>query len=113
MINGIPKCCAIPQKVFVSLYITKLSASAILSVNFKTGFDSNTYCFIITNSILEDTKDLAEISHYGPSNTWFTYFVRQDSGDRIDHILVTSENSKELQHVHIIIEQNFFKKDEC
>jgi endonuclease/exonuclease/phosphatase family metal-dependent hydrolase len=78
--------------------ITKLNAPVILTGDFNTGPNSDAYRAIITNSTLQDAKDLTEIPHYGPNSTWSTFCVGKRLGDRIDYIFVTPHYLRTLHH---------------
>ena len=72
--------------------------SVILTGDFNTGPESDPYHTILTNSPLQDAKNLTETPHQGPNGTWATFFVAHGLGDRIDYIFVTPQNTRVLKH---------------
>lgn len=86
--------------------ITEFSEPVILTGDFNTGPNSDPYRTIITNSSLQDAKDLTETPHHGPNGTWATFFVGYGLGDRIDYIFVTPQNLRVLKHATLTDSDN-------
>lgn len=85
---------------------------AILTGDFNTDPESDAYRVIITNTPLEDAKQLTESSHSGPNGTWSTFDVNCGIGDRIDYIFITSSHFKILKHAHLTdSENNYYPSD--
>ena len=84
------------------------STPVILTGDFNAKPESDAYRAIITNTHLQDAKNLTESPHSGPDGTWSTFNVKYGIGDRIDYIFITLSHFKILQHAHLIDSDNEF-----
>ncbi len=86
--------------------ITGYSTPIILAGDFNSSPNSEVYQTFITNTIFSDSKYLSERSHCGPYSTFSTFFVGDPVIKCIDHIFVTSEDFKVLQHATLTDSNN-------
>jgi len=78
--------------------IAGFSTPIILTGDFNASPHSDAYQTFITNTIFKDSENLSEKSHCGPDSTFSTFFVGNTMGKGIDHIFITSQDFKILQH---------------
>lgn len=86
--------------------IAGTSAPVIVTGDFNSRPESDAYRTIITNTTLQDAKQLSETPHSGPTGTWSTFNVKHGIGDRIDYIFVTPVHFRVLKHSHLTDSDN-------
>jgi endonuclease/exonuclease/phosphatase family metal-dependent hydrolase len=74
------------------------STPIILTGDFNASPYSDGYHTFTRNTPFKDSFELSEKHHCGPDSTFSTFIVGNTMGKRIDHIFVTSNDLKVLQH---------------
>jgi len=82
------------------------SATVLLTGDFNSTPDSDPYRMIVSNSFLQDAKQLSETKHSGPEGTWSTFNVKQGVDRRIDYIFITPKHFRVLKHSHLTDSEN-------
>jgi endonuclease/exonuclease/phosphatase family metal-dependent hydrolase len=88
--------------------IAGFSTPTILTGDFNASPSSDAYHTFITNTQFKDSKNLSQKSHCGPDSTFSTFVVGNQMGKSIDHIFVTSQDFKILQHGTLTDSNNGF-----